>query len=181
METRLSVLIRIVKTGYILLSAVMCTLGLLFILLPEESTQWLSFVCGILLIVCGAVRIIGYFSGDIYRLAFQYDLEFGIIMLVTGVVLLLHRAEFILFMGIVFGIVILADSLFKIRTAFDAKKFGLKSWWLILLLALVTALIGISMIVTPSKAAQGLSVWIGISLLFEGVTNLIVAIFTVKI
>ena len=81
---------KIAKIGYIVVSVLFCIAGILFIALPEISTKIVKIEIGIAAIVFGIVKLIGYFSKDLYRLAFQFDLEFGILMVVLGTIVLFH-------------------------------------------------------------------------------------------
>ena len=60
-----------------------------------------------------------------------------------------------------FGILILADALFKIQMSVDAKRFGLALWWQILLIALVTGVIGVLVFIRPFEAAAMMMVLVG--------------------
>ena len=59
------------KTGYIVMSVLFCVLGVVLFVLPEVSVVWIGRLLGIGMIVFGAVKLIGYFSRDLFRLAFQ--------------------------------------------------------------------------------------------------------------
>ena len=67
-------------------------------------------------------KIIGYFSRDFYCLAFQFDLAFGVLLAAVGVVIIIRRNVVVNLIFGIFGILILADALFKIQTSIDAKK-----------------------------------------------------------
>ena len=82
---------------------------------------------------------------------------------------------------VIFGILILADALFKIQMSIDAKKFGLNLWWSILLVAVLTGVLGFLLLVRPFEAAEVMMILGGVSILFEGILNLCVEIYTVKI
>ena len=122
---------KIAKIGYIVVSVLFCIAGILFIALPEISTKIVGIEIGIAAIVFGIVKLIGYFSKDLYRLAFQFDLEFGILMVILGTIVLFNPENLMAFIAAAFGIAILFDGLFKIRIALDSKRFGIKDWWLI--------------------------------------------------
>ncbi len=181
MKMRSTVPMRVAKIGYIVMSAVFCVVGLMFIIWSDVSAGLLGYLLGVAMIVFGAIKIVGYYSKDLFRLAFQYDLEFGIILIVLGVIALAKPFDVLNFIFIAMGIATLADSLFKMRIAVDAKNFGIVAWWTILALALMTGLIGIVLVIRPWEGAQILTVLLGISLLSEGVLNLCVALSTVKI
>ena len=74
--------IRLAKSGYIFSSAAFCIAGLLLLLHPEISAEVLCKGLGILFLVWGVFKICGYLSGDLYRLAFQFDLACGILAVV---------------------------------------------------------------------------------------------------
>ena len=88
---------KIAKIGYIVVSVLFCIAGILFIALPEISTKIVGIEIGIAAIVFGIVKLIGYYSKDLYRLAFQFDLEFGILMVVLEEDLFLKMISFFIY------------------------------------------------------------------------------------
>ena len=181
METRSVTPMRAAKTGYVVMSIVFCVVGVLFIALPARSAVMIGRVLGAAMAAFGAVKLVGYFSRDLYRLAFQYDLEFGILLIALGVIVLLRTNGVMDFICIAAGVSILADGLFKIQIAIDARRFGIRDWWLILLLAVVTGGVGLLLVFRQWESVQVLTVLLGAALLAEGVLNLCVALSTVKI
>ena len=172
---------RIAKTGYIIISAVFCIAGILFIARPELSVKIIGRGLGIAMILFGCIRLVGYFSRDLFRLAFQYDLEFGILLIALGVIVLIRSPNVMNFIFIALGIAILADGLFKVQIAMDSKRFGIAAWWLILLLAVLTGFVGLLLVFRPVESAHVLTMLLGVSLLAEGILNLCVVVSTVKI
>ena len=172
---------RIAKIGYIVMSVMFCIAGALFIALPDISITMIGISMGIAMIVFGIVKLVGYFSRDLFRLAFQFDLELGILLLVLGLIVLIRPDDLMSFICIALGISILTDGLFKVQIALDSKKFGIKSWWVILALAVVTGTIGVFLIFRSAKSAQFLTVLLGVSILAEGILNLYTVISTVLI
>lgn len=181
METRSMTPMRVAKTGYIVMSVVFCVVGVLFIALPAQSAVMIGRVLGAAMAVFGMVKLVGYFSRDLYRLAFQYDLEFGILLIALGVIVLLRTNGVMDFICIAAGVAILADGLFKIQIAIDSRRFGIRDWWLIMVLAVVTGGVGLLLIFRPWESVQVLTVLLGAALLAEGVLNLCVALSAVKI
>ncbi len=181
MKTRSVIPMRIAKTGYIIMSLVFCMAGILFISRPELSVRLLGRALGVAMILFGCIRLVGYFSRDLFRLAFQYDLEFGILLIALGVTVLVKSENVMNFIFIAMGIAILADGLFKIQIAMDARRFGIGTWWLILCLAVLTGFVGLLVVFRPAESARLLTVLLGISLLAEGILNLCVVVSTVKI
>ena len=174
-------LIKTAKSSYVSLSLVMCAMGILFLLWPDLSITAIGIIVGCVLTVFGMIKLVGYFSKDLYRLAFEFDLALGLLMLVLGVVVLACPELAMGTLCVILGVAIVTDSLFKIQMALDARRFGLANWWLVMLLAVLTGLAGVMMIVSPIGGAVALTVVLGASLLTEGALNLCVSLCAVKV
>ena len=181
MKMRSMTPMRVAKTGYILMSVIFCVLGALFIARPDRSLAVMGRVLGAAMIAFGAFKLVGYFSRDLYRLAFQYDLEFGVLLIVLGIIVLPRWSDVMGVLAAALGIAILADGLFKVRISMDARSFGIRSWWMIFVLAVAACGAGVLLVLCPWQGARLLAQLLGVSLLCEGVLNLCVAVSTVKI
>lgn len=169
------------KAGYIIISAVLSLLGIFLMQQPDVSTAAVGTAAGVLLVIFGIVRLIGYFSHDLYRLAFQFDLAFGILLLILGIILLTKPQDMLRFLCVVTGMYVTADGLMKLQTAQEAHRFGIASWWMILAAALLTAAAGICLLVRPAQSVHFLMRLFGAVLLAEGLLNLLTVLVTVKI
>lgn len=169
------------KIGYIVMSAVLCFFGILLIAHPDFSIEMIGVAAGICMILFGVVKLVGYFSKDLFRLAFQYDLAFGLLMIGLGAITLIKPDNLMNFICVALGIAILADGLFKIQISVDAKRFGIRWWWLILTLAVLTGAFGLVLVFRPTQSASILVILFGVSLLAEGILNLITVLSAVKI
>ena len=170
---------KVAKIGYIFISAALCFFGILLIV--EISLAAFGIITGVCLIVFGVIKIVGYLSKDLYRLAFQYDLAFGILMIALGIMVILEPDNVIETICIAVGIAFFMDGLLKIQIAIDAKTFGISKWWLILSVAILAGVVGVLLIFRTSESARTLMIFLGISLLMDGIMNLITVLSTVKI
>ena len=174
--------LKIARNGYIIISLVFCLAGVWLISNPVCAARMICLAIGILFISSGIIKIIGYFSKDFYCLAFQFDLAFGILMAAVGVIILTRSEVVENLIFAIFGIVILADALFKIQTCIDAKRFGMDGlWWRILPVAIATGVFGSILLVNPARGAGFMLQLLGMSFLAEGLLNLLIAVFMVKI
>ena len=171
----------VAKTGYIVMSLVFCAAGIACIANPGLSAAVIGRVLGAAMILFGAVKLVGYCSRDLYRLAFQYDLGFGLLLIALGALVLLRPAGVLDFLFTAMGIAVLTDGLYKVQIAVDAKRFGIPTWWLTLALAVAAGLIGLALVFRPWDSARLLTILLGTALLAEGILNLCVAVCTVKI
>ena len=181
MKTRCTVPMWVAKAGYIVMSLVFCGAGVLFIAKPDLSAVIIGRALGAAMIVFGVIKLVGYFSKDLFRLAFQYDLGFGLLLIALGSLVLTRPAGVLDFIFTALGIAILADGLFKVQIAVDSKQFGIPTWWLTLILAIVTGIVGLALVFRPWDSARLLTALLGAALLAEGILNLCVALSTVKI
>lgn len=173
--------LRAAKYGYMILSVFLCMLGIVLIAKPGFSVQLLCRIGGVLLILFGCVRIGGYVSNDLYRLAFQFDLGFGIFLMVLGVILLLWTDVMITMAAVLLGIFILADALMKLQISVDAKAFGIPAWWMILTAAVITGAVGFLILLRPWVGSAAVMILTGVALLSEGILNLITMLVAVKV
>lgn len=173
--------IQVAKLGYIMISILFCMLGVMLMIVPDFSLSLLCKIGGGILILFGLVKIIGYCSKDLYQLAFQYDLAFGILLIALGAVFILRTEKMVNVLCLLMGMCILADALLKIQVSIDAKAFGISKWWLILTAAIITGVIGFLLIFRPSESAQIVMILFGAAIFTEGILNLITILTAVKI
>ena len=117
---------KIACKGYVFISILFYITGLLHMVWLKASPILFCIVGGTILIAYGIIKVIGYFSNDLYCLAFQYDLGCGLFLAVVGVIVLvrnLHIQEYLM-PGL--GLLILMDSLMKVQTAKEARLFEIK-------------------------------------------------------
>ena len=178
---RSTIPMRTAKTGYIVMSLLLCVFGLLLVFMPGLSLRVLGIICGVIIIIFGVFKLVGYFSRDLYRLAFQYDLAFGALLILLGIAMLIRPAAIVSFFCAAIGVAVLVDGLLKVQMALDAKKFGLRRWWLILATAVITIVFGVLLVFRPSESSSVITILLGLSLLSEGLMNLSTALTAVKI
>ena len=169
-------LLKIAKTGYLLLSALLILAGVGLAFFSDTFYPILAVLLGILFLVFGAVKLAGFFSKDPYQLVFESDLVFGILYLALGLLLLLRPAHTMAFFGIVFGLMLLSDGLTRVRIALDARPFGIRAWS-----AIATAILGVVLLFHPSEGTQVLTQLLGISLMVDGVMNISTILAAVRV
>lgn len=173
--------LQIARAGYLVLSALFCILGLVLIFYPAFPVTTLCQVGGVLLILFGIVKLIGYLSKDLYRLAFQFDLAFGLFYLALGVLLLRHAGRILRFVSVPLSLCILADALLKVQISVDARQFGIGRWWMILSAACLTGIVGFLLLFLPHAAVPHTMIHLGVCLLLEGILNLITTLLAVQV
>lgn len=169
-----------VKNLYSLLAVCLVVLGLLLLDCPGMAVEVLYKISGIVLILLGIVKIMGYFSKDLFQLAFQFDLAMGIICGVFGIVLIMQTKRMMEIITVGLGLVMVTDALLRMQTTIDAKKFGMKKWWILLAISISVAIIGILLLFIPSHGTKIMIRLVGFNLCIDGILNFVFVQSTVK-
>lgn len=169
-----------IKALYITISILSLLAGIALVIWPGASVITICYVVGSAAILVEAVRLAGYFSKDSYNLNFQFDFAMGLVFLILGTVLIFHPGDTVAVLHFSVGILVLVDSVFKLQTALDAKHFGLKKWWVMLLCALLCAGLGLVLVILPFRTAEILVRVTGAALAVNSGENILTAGYTVK-
>ena len=102
---------RAAKIGYIVMSSLFCVLGAVLLFTPDASALWIGRLLGIGMIVFGAVKLVGYFSRDLFRLA-----------CVIGVVLVFRPAAGVRVLTALMGLSLLSDGALNLSVALCTVK-----------------------------------------------------------
>ena len=121
--------------------------GIFLLAWPELQSLISRYLIGSCFIVLGLGRLLGYFSNDLYRLAFQHDLGLGGFCAVFGVLCIISPDSIQAAIPYAIAVYVLIDSLLKLQTAFDAKAFGMKHWIGLLLSAALLSVCAIALMV----------------------------------
>lgn len=166
------------KYGYGIISCVFLVLAILFMAVAQPPQSPVCWTISLTVMAYGAVRVVGFYAKDLYCLAFQYDLALGILLALSGVVLLVGQDRIYPYLLPAFGWLVLIDSLFRIQTSQEARRFGLPTWYVILITAVVAGVLSALLIFlwkTPSGRFLA-----GCALLAESAMNFCVLKLTVK-
>lgn len=169
-----------IKALYITISVLSLLVGVGLLIWPGISVITICYMVGAASILLGIIRIVGYFSKDSYNLNFEFDFGMGLFFLILGAVLVFHPGDVVSLLHAGVGILVLVDSIFKLQTAFDAKHFGLKKWWVMLLCAILCAGFGLMLAIIPFRTAELLARLTGIALIINSGENIFLAEYTIK-
>lgn len=172
--------LKAIKNSYSILTICLILVGAVLLIWPHMALGAICKMCGIFLIIFGLVKLTGYFSKDIFQLAFQYDLGLGIASIIFGLIMVIRSWATIQLFSICIGIFLLIDAALKMQTAFESKKFGFRNWWVTLLIAIIVCILGILLFAMPFQMSGVITRLIGINLILDGALNLFVVQSTVR-
>ena len=142
--------------------------GAVLLIWPNTSMNVICTLLGVLMVVFGVSKIVGYFFNVSYHIGFQFDLALGLFALLFGILFLTHPGAILSITWVLVGIYEIVESVFKIQTAMDARHYQLSGWGLLLLTF------------NPAKGGSLFVQVMGISLIFAGIENIIFTFYTSK-
>lgn len=172
-------IVKEVRIIHVIVSALLFFSGIFLIAWPDIGGIAARWLVGANFVLTGAVRILGYFSNDLYRLAFQYDLAIGGLSAILGVLIFMYPDNVPELLPYVLGTYIILDGLFKLQTAFDARQFGMKKWIGLLISAAAVSVCGIAVLV--GATAWDRVILSGVALAVDAAENIWNTMATVRI
>lgn len=160
------------KAGTIFFGVILAILGLIFCFAPDFSLNFITWIVGIAFLVAGAIAIINYFTSKGEKPTL--DLILGIVGVVLGLIFLFQPTSAQIFVMACIGVFIFITGLADIYDAIQMNKLGGQRWGLFLALGILTTLFGIAAFVSPLVAGSAIIILIGIALIFDGVTEIVV-------
>jgi uncharacterized membrane protein HdeD (DUF308 family) len=182
MKNGSNAVVRSAKIINIISASLMAVAGVLLMTVDSmEEILAQRILLGILFGLTGAARLFGFFSNDLYRLAFQYDFAFGILCELMTLLLVLAPEQNYGVMHMLLVMYALFDALLKVQMSMDARRFGMKCWGVILGTALAVGVAGaFAAAAIQTELIRGL-VMVGFALCLSGVENCWITAYTVRI
>ncbi len=173
-------MLKVVKNAYIVSDLCLIAVGVLLFSCPSMALNIMCKIFGAVLVLLGIVKVLGYYTKDIFQLAFQFDFALGIISIILGIMLITRITYRVDTLSVGVGIFILVDGTLKIQTASDARRFGIAKWWYILIIALAVSIVGLLLLAVPFQTASAVTRIMGINLVLDGILNILVVQSTVS-
>lgn len=179
MDRQQTGLVRATKIISITLSAMLFMMGIVLIFWSERLGEVLSPLLAVMAILFGGGRILGYFSNDLYRIAFQHDFAVGTFVIIFGALLLVDPVGSVPYMPSAVLLYVLLDGLFRIQIAMDAYKFGMPYWYVLLICGVLLA--GGSLVVHFYEDSIHRFLMMGVFLIAEAAVSVFVTMYTVRV
>lgn len=160
------------RVNLICLSVCYIAIGTVLLFFPELSIDTISTVLGIISIIFGIIGIAVYFIRRGYLSENQVGFSLGAAALLFGVYAVVRNVEFAGIFVQVLGVLVIADSILKLQFSMDLLRFGAKRWWILLLVALATAGLGLAILLNPFPDAAARLLYTYIVLIVDGVINI---------
>ena len=147
--------------------------GLLLLLLPNLALSIANVALALLLCAVGVRSIVSYLRGSVLDGVMGLQLAAGLVALCFALLLLFNPLFLAEVLPFVWGVALLVGGFGKVQMTADLKRIGDQRWWYALVAALVSFVLGALAITRPLFIASVLTQFVGVSLMVEGVLDLV--------
>ena len=171
-------IIQDMKHNYFVNAVVMVLLGLVLVIWPHILGVMLCYLLGGALIVMGVFQLISFLRGE--RLGFynKFVMMMGIVLVLLGIWICTQPHIVLSIIPVVVGIIVLIHGLMDIQYTLDIKKAGSTKWWIALIAAILTLVVGLLLVFNPFTVYEITMVLLGIAMLYDGGSDLALLLFS---
>lgn len=160
------------ETSSLISSIIFLIIGAILFTNPNGIIAFLAYILGGIIIVIGVVKIVLSQRNETKS---SFDLTFGIIAIVIGLILMLCSSMIDLALRICFGALILLNGISKLRNALEIKAYS-NEWIKLLVISLLIIVIGLYIILKSNLLISS----IGLVIMIYSVISIIGFILTPK-
>lgn len=139
---------------------------------PQESYLALSIIFSLSFLTAGIVDIIFSISNRENIKNWGWNLAFGIITAIMGVLMLINPAISMVTLPLYVGFVILFRSIMAIGWATDLKAQGFLDWGNLMVMGILGTIFAFILLWNPILGGMTIVFWTGVAFLFAGIFNI---------
>ncbi|EOS33167.1 hypothetical protein C804_02356 [Lachnospiraceae bacterium A4] len=166
------------KHNYFINAVIMVILGIVLVIWPHILGVMLCYLLGGALIVMGIFQLISFLRGE--RLGFynKFVMMMGIVLVLLGIWICAQPRIVLSIIPVVVGIIVLIHGLMDIQYTLDIKKAGSEKWWIALIAAVLTLIVGLLLVLNPFTVYEITMVLVGVAMLYDGGSDLALLLFS---
>lgn len=166
---------------FVIASIAYIVLGVFMVIKSQAVANGINDVFGVIMLIYGVINIIVFFMNKDADDNLFLELATGVIAIGLGIFSLVAQdlMQQILFYAI--GGVLLIDALVNIKRAVNLRYMGFPRWNFFLIAAIIGVLLGILCIVFYTVIPQSVVVFFGVSLIYEGVSSLVILLIDARV
>lgn len=163
------------KSGWvsILESLIFAVLGIVLVCKPNGIMNIISYIIGAIFIIVGVVKIINYFQTNTKSDLYNYELLYGIMSAIIGIVMIVHADILSTILGIIIGMWIVYSSIIRASTAIKLRKINTNIWIYSLILAAIMFICGLYVIFDVGMIVQTIGIIMIIYATIDIIENII--------
>ncbi len=166
--------IRSMKLTKTIISIITIVVGLVLIIWSRQSLNIICSIVGWILCAAGVVAVVLYFVNYKDRSVITYlTLVMGVFVAVIGLWLAINPQVLETLLPSIFGLIIVISGIMNISESMTVRRQN-GSFAASLLLAAITIVLGLVIFFHPQAFNDFIMIFIGICLLYDGVSNLVI-------
>ena len=127
-------------------SIVFAILGIILIIKPDTVMSIIAYIIGAIFIAAGVIKILSYVHEKGQKDLYNYELIFGIMAAVVGVVVIIHGNAISQIFGIIIGMWIIYSSVVRFSSALKLKSTNSNIWLYSVIISIAMFLLGLYMV-----------------------------------
>lgn len=155
----------------LIMAVISLILGILFIAFRGSAVESIIRIIGFILLASAAVYVITYFCGKENK-GNPSTMATAILCVLFGIICVITPAWLVALFPVVMGIILIINSIFNISAFFSVRTKDRKAG-VSVVLSVLTLIFGIIALAHPAAMANFLIVFIGTTMLFNGVGDLV--------
>ena len=148
--------------------------GILLIAFGDLAPRITAYVLAGVLLLCSVWSVIAYIRSAPVKRITESRLANGLILMVAGVLLAFNPNYLNDSLPFIWGLALLFGGFLKIQYAFDEKTVRVEKWWIMLILAAFSLIIGVISLLNPAFLGESRNLVIGILLVTEAILDITV-------
>lgn len=163
----------------IVVSILMICLSLFLMFKPLESLEVFTVIFAIIILLSGLGYLMSYFTISKESRLFSVDLLFGLVTIISGIMLVVYKKDMINIFPVILGIWIITSNLFKLQLSINLSLFFDNTYLGFVLITILMIIFGLLLIINPFASFMTITVTAGTLLLITEVVNLIESIYVI--
>ena len=160
-----------VKWEVLLTALFAITIGILFVCLPESSSDVLCTVVGIIFLALGCAFLVRYIMSGFWLVGGM--LLFSVVFIMGGIFCLTQPEIVKSILTVVFGLFLIIDGLSKVQDGVYCARDKVKGWWVLVLDAILMVVLGA---IVMFGTFEYVMIFAGISLIVDGVCDIVLTL-----
>lgn len=163
------------KSGWVSIieSLAFAILGIVLVCKPEEIMAIISYIIGAIFIAVGVIKILNYIQANGKNELFNYELLYGIMSAIIGIVIIVHANILSTIFAIIIGIWIIYSSIIRAFTALKLKAINTNVWIYSLVLAGIMFICGLYIIFNSGIIVTTIGIIMVIYAIIDIIENII--------
>lgn len=160
------------KRVYFIGAILYIILGIVLLFFPQTTLLTICYAFACILGVVGIGYIVTYIRSNTLKTYQRNDFVIGLTYLILAIFIALKTEIIISLLPILIGLAFLISSIVKLQHALDLMQVKFHGWWVVLLIAISSAALGLYLIIHPFAAAATMVRMIGIAAIWNGITDI---------